>query len=272
MGEQNQHRDQRAVPTNKTELILYRLDGIDKKLVDLQVLMTQTALQEKRIADLEASVKQYQQRDTDFVLLQNEVKELREQKKNRERFKEEMEPQIESLRNGIADIATNVEKATEQMVSVQSKQEDVSEAAAIIESAVTASMEIIGSIQSIASQTNLLSLNASIEAARAGEAGRGFAVVATEVQTLSNSTKETTEHISEKLTNVNNSVKDILEKINQISLGIAEESQEMSTINATIEELHAAADEIAAMLEGIQCRGGTSCPDQLSKAIRAYHD
>ena len=84
MGEQNQHRDPRAVPTNKTELILYRLDGIDKKLVDLQVLMTQTALQEKRIADLEASVKSYQKRDTDFVLLQNEVKELREQKKNRD--------------------------------------------------------------------------------------------------------------------------------------------------------------------------------------------
>ena len=32
------------------------------------------------------------------------------------------------------------------------------------------------------------------------------------------------------------------------------------------------ADEIAAMLEGIPCRGGTSCPDQLSRAIRAYHD
>ena len=32
------------------------------------------------------------------------------------------------------------------------------------------------------------------------------------------------------------------------------------------------AEEVAAQLEGIQCRGGTSCPDQLSKAIRAYHD
>ena len=32
------------------------------------------------------------------------------------------------------------------------------------------------------------------------------------------------------------------------------------------------AEEVAAMLEGIPCRGGTSCPDQLSKAIRAYHD
>ena len=32
------------------------------------------------------------------------------------------------------------------------------------------------------------------------------------------------------------------------------------------------AEEVAARLEGIQCRNGTSCPDQLAKAIRAYHD
>ena len=60
---------------------------------------------------------------------------------------------------------------------------------------------------------------------------------------------ETTAHISEKLTNVNESVKDILAKINQISDSIAKENEEMSTINATVEELHAAADEIARMAE-----------------------
>ena len=32
------------------------------------------------------------------------------------------------------------------------------------------------------------------------------------------------------------------------------------------------AEEVAGMLEGIPCRGGTSCPDQLSKAIRSYHE
>ena len=31
-------------------------------------------------------------------------------------------------------------------------------------------------------------------------------------------------------------------------------------------------DEVASMLEGIPCQGGTSCPDQLSRAIRAYHE
>ncbi|MBE6050503.1 MAG: hypothetical protein E7214_07580 [Clostridium sp.] len=67
------------------------------------------------------------------------------------------------------------------------------------------SKEIVG----IASQTNMLSLNASIEAARAGEAGKGFAVVATEVKKLS--------HMSSKV--AESTVKDqneMLKMINEI--------------------------------------------------------
>jgi methyl-accepting chemotaxis protein len=55
--------------------------------------------------------------------------------------------------------------------------------------------DIIGAVQDLADQSNLLAVNASIEAARAGEQGKGFAVVAHEIKTLADQSKEATEQV-----------------------------------------------------------------------------
>ena len=176
------------------------------------------------------------------------ILDISEQKRNQLRFQEEMAPRIESLRDGITNIASTVRMAASQMHEVAAQQEEMTATARKIEESVDASREIITSIENVADQTNLLSLNASIEAARAGEAGRGFAVVAGEVQNLSNSTKETTDHISRILGEMNESIKEMLGKISKISENVTSENAEMEEIDNTIEELHSFADEIGEMV------------------------
>lgn len=115
---------------------------------------------------------------------------------------------------------------------------------------------IISVIQEIASQTNLLSLNASIEAARAGEAGRGFAVVAGEIKNLADNSSQSAEDIAKLIKEVEKiiemTVSQTKENVSKIEMSVAvvdKTKESFSVISESVENIH---DRVNGILEDIR--------------------
>lgn len=124
-----------------------------------------------------------------------------------------------------------------EAVNSQKKMEELTKAMGRIFDASQQLEQVIGQIESIASQTNLLSLNASIEAARAGEAGRGFAVVAEQIRMLAEDSAKSAE-----------TSKQLLEA-NQKEVGYGNEvtQQTAESLNKVLTELDVIIGEVASI-------------------------
>ena len=111
--------------------------------------------------------------------------------------------------------------------------------------------QIIGVIDEIAFQTNLLALTAGVEAARAGEAGRGFAVVAQEVRALAQRSAEAAKEIKALITSSTEQVSAGVDLVGQTGKALHSILEQVSRINGVVGEIAASAKEQATGLDEV---------------------
>ncbi|WP_027416852.1 methyl-accepting chemotaxis protein [Aneurinibacillus terranovensis] len=141
--------------------------------------------------------------------------------------------------------------------------------------------KIVAFIQEIASQTNLLSLNAAIEAARAGEHGRGFAVVADEVRKLAEQTSKASEQITKVIQTIQMETEKVIKSVDESTIKVADGAYAVSIAGESFGKIQQAVagvtgqiQEVSAAIEQITTKTAevATSVDNITTVVEAATD
>ncbi|MDR1506773.1 MAG: methyl-accepting chemotaxis protein [Treponema sp.] len=156
---------------------------------------------------------------------------------------EEMIANIQSVTNTLAKNTENVRQLLESSDVGRGGLQEVSTDIQEIARESEGLLEINAVMENIASQTNLLSMNAAIEAAHAGEAGKGFAVVADEIRKLAENSGEQSKTISTVLKKIKDSIDKITKSTDEVLNKFGAIDTSIKTVSGQTENIRNAMEE-----------------------------
>lgn len=157
---------------------------------------------------------------------------------------------VEQMIGNISSVNMSVDKMASSFKDLQSdaqngfaKQQVVNEHIEKIEKLSAMLQEANSAISSIASQTNLLAMNAAIEAAHAGEAGKGFSVVADEIRKLSETSTSQSKTIGQQLNNIREAIEEVVTSSAESSSAFENVSKKIKDTDQLVVQIKSAMEE-----------------------------
>ena len=252
------------------------LEGISKSALDVDTHAVEVEEQaEKIFANAEGATNAVGEIATGATQQAEEIQNATENVGNISDAVQNVLSSVEALEETAKNMHSNSRASAEQISKLSVASDGMSESVNQISQSIGATSDAVGrinekvsSITEIASQTNLLSLNASIEAARAGEAGRGFAVVAEEIGKLAVDSAKAAEEISAEMNVLLSESQDAVRKAEDVMKATDEQKQ---VLISTVDNINDLIADIQTTVEGVEsiARDARTCDEAKSVVVDA---